>query len=167
METTVSAVSVALILGAPLAQNAGMSFSFIGNPLTRLLLIAYAVYAVRLGAFPGLLGFLAVMTLLTERNHEVLTEFPNQKPRWPSNNFGMPIAPAPLMGVKEEHSYEPPHYEAEEVTGRHEETEHTADKYDEASDLGDGRADLPVPQQGTHAAPFFEQKGLAATELAG
>jgi hypothetical protein len=167
METTVSAVSVAIILGAPLAQNAGVSFSFVDNALSRLLLIVFAGYAVRVGAFPGLLAFLAVMTVLTERNHEVLTRFPNQKPRWPNNNFGMPISPPPLLGVKEEHGYEPPHYEAEEVTGRHEETDHVADKYDEVSDLGDGRTDLPVPQQGTHAAPFFEQKGLAATELAG
>lgn len=168
METTVSAVSVAVILGAPLAQNAGVSFGFIDNALSRLLLILWAGYAVRVGAFPGLLAFLAVMTLLTERNHEVLTRFPNQKPRWPSNSFGMPIAPPPLLGVKEEHGYEPPHADhQEEVHGRHEETEHTADKYDEASDLHDNRADLPVPEQGAHAGSFFEQKGLAATELRG
>jgi hypothetical protein len=167
METTVSAVSVAIILGAPLAQNAGLSFSFVDNALSRLFLILWAGYATRLSAFTGILAFLAVMTIVTERNHEVLTTFPNQKPRWPSNSFGMPIAPPPLMGVKEEYAYEPPHYEHEEVEGRHEETEHTEDMFGEASDLGDGRTDLPVPQQGTHAASFFEQKGLAATELVG
>lgn len=155
-------------MGAPLAQNAGVSFGFIDNALSRLLLILFAGFAIRVGAFPGLLAFLAVMTVLTERNHEVLTRFPNQKPRWPSNSFGMPIAPPPLLGTKEEHAYEPPNVEpTEDIQGRHEETDHVADKYDAASDLHDNREDLPVPEQGTHASSFFESKGLASTELHG
>lgn len=164
METIVSIVSVAIILGAPLAQNMGLGFSFVDNGISRLVLLAWAVYAIRLGAFPGILAFLAVMTVITERNHEVLTRFPNQKPRWPSNSFGMPIQAPPLLGKNEEHPYEPPHTDHhEEVQGRHEETDHIADKYDEASDLHDHREDLPVPEQGSHASSFYEEKGLANT----
>jgi hypothetical protein len=161
METTVSAVSLAIILGAPLAQNIGVSFRLIDNALSRLLLILWAGYAIRLSAFTGILAFLAVMTLITERNHEVLTTFPNQKPRWPSNSFGMPIAPPPLLGVKEEHAYEPPQY-------AHEDGVQGTDVADnKASDLHDNREDLPVPEQGSHAGSFFESKGLASTELRG
>ena len=168
METTVSAVSLAIILGAPLAQNIGLSFRLIDNALSRLLLILWAGYAIRLSAFAGILAFLAVMTLITERNHEVLTTFPNQKPRWPSNSFGMPIAPPPLLGVKEEHGYEPPQYNHEEVVqGTDTDLSHVADNYDKASDLHDNREDLPVPEQGSHAGSFFESKGLASTELRG
>lgn len=166
MENTVSAVSLAIILGAPLAQNMGLSFRLVDNALSRVLLILWAGYAIRLSAFTGILAFLAVMTLITERNHEVLTTFPNQKPRWPSNSFGMPIAPPPLMGVKEEYAYEPPQYSHEEVVqGRDNEISDVA--HNEASDLHDNREDLPVPEQGAHAGSFFESKGLASTELRG
>jgi hypothetical protein len=114
-----------------------------------LVFVLFAAYATRVGAIPGLLSFLAVVTLLMERNHEVLTRFPNQKPRLPTPSFGLPIQAPPLLGVKEEHAYEPP-----------QQGDHNEEKYEQVEDIHDHREDLPVPPQGSQATSFYTEKGL-------
>lgn len=72
--------SVIIIVGAPILSSMGVSFLFVGHMFTRLLLLAYLLYAVSKGAMSGLLAFLAVFTLLLERNQEIITKFPYQAP---------------------------------------------------------------------------------------
>ena len=79
MDPTVT-TSVIIIVGAPILSSMGVSFLFVGHMFTRLLLLAYLLYAVSKGAMSGLLAFLAVFTLLLERNQEIITKFPYQAP---------------------------------------------------------------------------------------
>ena len=72
--------SVIIIVGAPILSSMGVSFLFVGHMFTRLLLLAYLLYAVSKGAMSGLLAFLAVFTLLLERNQEIITKLPYQAP---------------------------------------------------------------------------------------
>ena len=79
MDPTVT-TSVIIIVGVPILSSMGVSFLFVGHMFTRLLLLAYLLYAVSKGPMSGLLGFLAVFTLLLERNQEIITKFPYQAP---------------------------------------------------------------------------------------
>ena len=79
MDPTVT-TSVIIIVGAPILSSMGVSFLFVGHMFTRLVLLAYLLYAVSKGAMSGLLAFLAVFTLLLERNQEIITKFPYQAP---------------------------------------------------------------------------------------
>lgn len=79
MDPTVT-TSVIIIVGTPILSSMGMSFLFVGHMFTRLLLLAYLLYAVSKGPMSALLGFLAVFTLLLERNQEIITKFPYQAP---------------------------------------------------------------------------------------
>jgi hypothetical protein len=79
MDPTVTA-SVIIIVGAPILSSMDVSFLFVGHIFTRLLLLAYLLYAVSNGPMSGLLAFLAVFTLLLERNQEIITKFPYQAP---------------------------------------------------------------------------------------
>ena len=72
--------SVIIIVGAPILSSMDVSFLFVGHMFTRLLLLAYLLYAVSKGPMSGLLAFLAVFTLLLERNQEIITKFPYQAP---------------------------------------------------------------------------------------
>ena len=92
MDPTVT-TSVIIIVGAPILSSMGVSFLFVGHMFTRLLLLAYLLYAVSKGPMSGLLAFLAVFTLLLERNQEIITKFPYQAPgRLSSGSF---LSPAP------------------------------------------------------------------------
>ena len=89
--------SVIIIVGAPILSSMGVSFLFVGHMFTRLLLLAYLLYAVSKGPMSGLLAFLAVFTLLLERNQEIITKFPYQAPgRLSSGAF---LSPAPAAGA--------------------------------------------------------------------
>ena len=79
MDPTVT-TSVIIIVGAPILSSMGVSFLFVGHMFTRLVLLAYLLYAVSKGAMSGLLAFLAVFTLLLERNQEIIAKFPYQAP---------------------------------------------------------------------------------------
>ena len=79
MDPTVT-TSVIIIVGVPILSSMGVSFLFVGHMFTRLVLLAYLLYAVSKGPMSGLLGFLAVFTLLLERNQEIITKFPYQAP---------------------------------------------------------------------------------------
>ena len=162
MEATVSATSVGIILIAPLFESLGISSGFVENVLVRLLLVGFLVYAVSLGHMPGLLGFLAVFSLLIERNHMVLTQFPNQKPRWPTANYGFPIQAAPLIGEREVIPFDTPHTGEGEGEGQGEGSDILEQKteYENASDLRDSIPKI-VEGPNTDAAPeFYKSKGL-------
>ena len=165
MEAIVSSISVGTILGAPLLHQWGSSFGFVENGLVRLLIIVFVAYATRQGAMPGLLAFLAAFTLLIERNHEVLTSFPNQRPRWPKNSFGRPVQAAPLVGEEEIAHYEPPHYEHENEAASKEIVELRGDTtitraVESADDLKDNNPRLEGPPPNDAAPGFFTQKNL-------
>jgi hypothetical protein len=67
------ALPVAVILGAPVLAGSqfGFRFGFVENILVRILLVGAIIYAVLEDVFLGLVVFLAVFTLLLERNHAV------------------------------------------------------------------------------------------------
>ena len=135
--------STAIILGAPMLP----SFGFVENTLVRLLLIAGIVFASRQGPMPGILAFLAAFTLLIERNHEVLTKFPEQKPRFPTANFGFPIQAAPLTPVVETVPYAPPSPPPEK-------------DQNSADGMRDNIPRLPPAPPQAGAMGFYKSKGL-------
>jgi len=53
----------------------GQSFKFVENGIVRLLLVLYITLSANVGYMSGLLSFLAVYTILIERNHEVLLTY--------------------------------------------------------------------------------------------
>ena len=146
MEAATAITSTAIILGAPILP----SFGFVENTLVRFLLIAGIVFASRQGAMPGILAFLAAISLLIERNHEVLTKFPEQKPRFPTANFGFPIQATPLTPVIENVPYAPP---TSPVIGKEEDM-------DSAKGLGDNIPRLPPAPPAAGAMSFYKSKGL-------
>jgi len=161
MEATILTVSVAIILIAPLLESFKISCAFVENTLVRLLLVLFVVYGISLGHMPGLLAFLAAYSLLIERNHEVLTLFPNQKPRWPTAAYGFPIQAAPLTGVHEEISFDTPHTseEGHAVSEMHGETT-AVHEYERAEDLKDSIPRITVAPNSSDAPEFYKSKGL-------
>jgi len=75
----VSGVSIAIILGAPILSNYGFRFGFVENIVTRLLLVGLIIYIIQKDVFLGLIAFLAVFTLILERNHALALDLPNQR----------------------------------------------------------------------------------------
>jgi len=78
MENWISGVSIAIILGAPILSNYGFRFGFVENILVRLFLVGAIIYVIQQDVFLGLIAFLAVFTLLLERNHALALDLPNQ-----------------------------------------------------------------------------------------
>jgi len=74
----VSGVSIAIILGAPILSNYGFRFGFVENILVRLLLVGLIIYIIQKDVFLGLVAFLAVFTLLLERNHALALDLPQR-----------------------------------------------------------------------------------------
>jgi hypothetical protein len=145
--------SVAVILGAPILATKGFSFSFVENILVRLVLVVLVAYAIRQGPLPGLLTLLAVLTLLIEQNHLLLTSLPYQQPE-----LTMPTDTSFTIATPDPVDLETLHYNHPiEDKGLS-----VGDKeYEIASDLQDNIPDIPVPPQGEASARFFEEKGLA------
>jgi hypothetical protein len=79
MENWASGVSIATILGAPILSNYGFRFGFVENILVRLFLVGIIIYIIQKDVFLGLIAFLAVFTLLLERNHALALDLPNQR----------------------------------------------------------------------------------------
>ena len=74
----VAGVSIATILGAPILSNYGFRFGFVENILVRLFLVGAIIYVVQKDVFLGLIAFLAVFTLLLERNHALALDLPQR-----------------------------------------------------------------------------------------
>ena len=79
MEHGVAGVSIATILGAPILSNYGFRFGFTENILVRLFLVGIIIYVIQKDVFLGLIAFLAVFTLILERNHALALDLPNQR----------------------------------------------------------------------------------------
>jgi hypothetical protein len=79
MEHGVAGVSIAIILGAPILSNYGVRFGFVENIVVRIFLIGALIFIIRQDVFLGLISFLAVFTLLLERNHALALDLPNQR----------------------------------------------------------------------------------------
>ena len=157
MEDAVPIVSILTILGAPHLSSIGVGYSFVGNIATRLVLLIAVVYAIRQGPMSGLLAFLAAFTLLIERNHEVLTKFPDQRPRWPTAPYGLPIQAPALIPERETYTFEPVEDQSKDVVETHGET--TAVKeYEATEDIKDSNPRVPTAPNSYDEKPeFFER----------
>jgi hypothetical protein len=111
----------------------------------------------------GLLVFLAVMTLIIERNHEVLAILPAQKPNWPSNNQGVPMQAPPLVGVPTTVHYVPAAVATPAVAVPQplKEGSMMDDKFEGAADVQDSNPRLPAAPGMKGAPAFYKEKGLA------
>jgi hypothetical protein len=74
----VAGVSIATILGAPILSNYGFRFGFVENIVIRLFLVGLIIYVIQQDVFLGLIAFLAVFTLLLERNHALALDLPER-----------------------------------------------------------------------------------------
>ena len=79
MEHGVAGVSIATILGAPILSSYWFRFGFVENIVSRLFFVSLIIYVIQQDVFLGLIAFLAVFTLLLERNHALALDLPNQR----------------------------------------------------------------------------------------
>ena len=157
MEDAVPIVSILTILGAPQLSSVGVGYGFVEHIATRLFLIGAVVYAIRQGPMSGLLALLAAFTLLIERNHEILTKFPGQQPRWPTTGYGLPIQAPSLIPEKESQFYEPVEEHGKEVVETHGETT-TTKEYETTEDIHDNNPRVEtVPGSYDEKPGFFER----------
>ena len=157
MEDAVPIVSILTILGAPQLSSVGVGYGFVEHIATRLFLIGAVVYAIRQGPMSGLLALLAAFTLLIERNHEILTKFPGQQPRWPTTGYGLPIQAPALIPEKESQLYEPVEEHGKEVVETHGETT-TTKEFETTEDIQDSNHRIEtVPGSYDEKPGFFER----------
>jgi hypothetical protein len=97
----IAIAAVAVILGAPILSSYGVTFRFVENILVRIVLISLIVVAVRKDHLLGLLTFLAVFSLLLERNHNLVLGLPDQRPSLhplrPKKEDSSPFLEMPVM----------------------------------------------------------------------
>ena len=150
-----SIVSFATILITPFLSTYG----FVDNTLFRLFLVLFVVYAIRLGHISGLLAFLAAYSLLIERNHELLTLFPNQRPLplpLPLASGGSPKQAPPLTGVHHKIPFDTPH-----TSENHDmELQGPMKQYEKAEDLHDNIPRIDEAPRTDAAPDFYKTKGL-------
>ena len=70
------AIPVLIILGAPILSANGVSFSFVENIFIRIGMVLLLIYAVNQDIFLGILTLLAIVTLLVERNQQIVKTIP-------------------------------------------------------------------------------------------
>jgi hypothetical protein len=99
--TILNILSVSILVLAPLLRSVGVSFQVVGNTLVRLGLLAYIVYASYVSVFSGLLAFLAAFSLLLERNHGILTGFPEVRAEIPMQTYRTDEVPVGVPSVVE------------------------------------------------------------------
>ena len=134
----VNIISLSVLLICPLLRQAGVEFQFVGNTLARMLLVVYIIYASYLSVFSGLLAFLAVFTLLLERNHGILTGFPEVRSKIPIRQYHVDEVPVGIPTVnQEEHEME-----------------------DNAVNLKDNIPRLEIVPKGVAAADFYKKHSL-------
>jgi len=134
--------SLAIILLAPWFSSHGVNFSGVGNIIVRLVLVGAILAAIYTGPLEGILVLLAVVTLLIERNHQILSRFPTQQP--PSlrvENVGVFGQPYSQPIQREVVKYEP--VQESETLG-----------------LNDSNPRLPEGPNNQDAVSFFKAKGL-------
>ena len=151
MDPTV-VTSVVVIIGAPILSSVGVSFLFLGHIFSRLLLLAYVLYCVSRGPMPALLGFLAVFSLVVERNQEMITKLSYQA------SGRLNKRPMPFVHTQ-------PSALAHAVTN----TAATHSVFDapfnrekaDASDLEDNIPDLEEGPRAKDAVAFYSAKGFS------
>jgi hypothetical protein len=139
--------SVVIILGAPILSSAGVSFLFIGNIFSRLLLLVYVLYCVSRGPMPALLGFLAVFSLVVERNQEMITKLPYQAPGR-LNKRPVQFVHSAVINKPTAFSVFDQHYNREKA---------------DASDLEDNIPDLEEGPRAKDAVAFYSAKGFSGS----
>jgi hypothetical protein len=160
MNGTFNGIAVASILAIPFLAAKGVSFQFMENMLFRLIAVGAVLYAIRLGPMAGILAMLAVVSLFIERNHQLLTTLPNQKPMWPSDR-NLSLTPVPAMlPIPETHAYSPTEEHGHTVEEHHGETV-IKEEYEATDDLGDSNPRLDEVPQGESAGSFYTQRSLA------
>ena len=70
------AIPVLIILGAPILSANGVSFSFVENIFIRIGMVLLLICAVNQDIFLGILTLLAIVTLLVERNQQIVKTIP-------------------------------------------------------------------------------------------
>ena len=70
------AIPVLIILGAPILSANGVSFSFVENIFIRIGRVLLLICAVNQDIFLGILTLLAIVTLLVERNQQIVKTIP-------------------------------------------------------------------------------------------
>jgi hypothetical protein len=70
------AIPVLIILGAPILSANGVSFSFVENIFIRIGMVLLLIYAVNQDILFGILTLLAIVTLLIERNQQLVKTIP-------------------------------------------------------------------------------------------
>lgn len=149
--------SVIIIVGAPILSSMGVSFLFVGHMFTRLLLLAYLLYAVSKGPMPGLLAFLAVFTLLLERNQEIITKLPYQAPGRLSSGPLLPLGTGKAASNLIHESAVPPLQPTNAVKVYDSPT--NKEKAD-ATDLHDSNPRLAEGPKAKDAVSFYTNKGI-------
>lgn len=145
--------AIATIVIAPILSNQNVSFSFVQNILVRLLLIIAILIAIRKGPLTGLLTMLAVFTIITERNHQILMNLPGlPSSRVPSEGPGVPIKARPLTPRKQN-----PHTESIGISVSENNDEIF---YESAEDIHDNNPELEKGPSNDEAVDFYESKGL-------
>ncbi len=161
MEQAIPLVSIGTILGAPfLAQKGWVTFAPLESVFLRALLVLAVLGSLQTGPLNACLAFLAVATLLTERNHEILTQMPNQMPHWPNNSQGVPVKAAPRSSVTEEMPYEATEEGGLAVVESHGETTATHE-YEETKDLQDNIPRLDQAPEADGAPSFYANRSLS------
>ena len=149
MDPTVT-TSVIIIVGVPILSSMDVSFLFVGHMFTRLLLLAYLLYAVSKGPMSALLGFLAVFTLLLERNQEIITKFPYQAP---GRLSGSPLLSTGTGSLMHESALQPTNsvkvYDSP-----------TNKEKADATDLQDNNPRLAEGPKSKDAVSFYKSKGI-------
>ena len=148
-------LSAAIVLGTPWVSHMGVSLAILDSLLARLLLVAYVLYGIRCSALCGLLALLAVVTLITERNAQLLTLLPRQTPVWPKTNQGYVLKAAPLIPEADSVHFDS-HQEEQGVS--------VGEKiYEAAQDLEDNNPRLSEGPHGSdqEGTGFYQARGLA------
>ncbi len=146
---TIQAISLVIIFSVPVLAGLEFPFTFVDNIFMRILLVAAVVYAVRIDLFTGLLALLAALSILIERNHQILKFLPGQIPKFP-NNQAPPIYQAPALEEEDySHLYE----------------DHPKGNHDAESEFAQGLSDsIPRLAEGPNSSEdssFYTGKGLA------
>ena len=141
------AVPITIIMAAPILSSMGCNFRFVENILFRLIMLGTLVYSIRFanaGPIFPLLVFLAVVTLLIERNQYVVASLPNQK------SASVIIGPTNLYPMK---ATEMPHVTVSEVYDNINQLEETQEYSDNIPDLKEGPSNHDSPE-------FYKSLGL-------
>ncbi len=151
-------IAISVIVLAPILSKLGVSFVFAEDIVFRLALVLAVLFAIRQNSFSGILTMLAAFSLLIERNHELLTGLPLQKPIWPASPNSSPFTP-PFLTPETETVHYDTHTETHGVTVSDNEGKET--EYDSASDLSDNIPRLSEAPSSEDAPSFYQSKGLA------